>query len=157
MTKATAAKYNALLAKANSKVCLVKEGDWKSGYDPDWKNGYRLMGGDCRQADVNAILAFIEACRVRVEAQAVAEEIARAAAAHRRADVYTGDQDHSLAFWGQVNGHCDGAGGIALGLVIADIEREIERLNDLRVAEWEAYRVACEQRVAVPPAEDATK
>ena len=99
------------------------------------------------------ILTYVEAARIRVAPEAIETEIRRAATERRQADTYTGDDSHSLVYWGQLNGHARHAGGIALALVIEDIRHEIDRLNTAATARYEAYRLACEQGVAVPPAE----
>jgi hypothetical protein len=141
MNNRTAQHLNELLRRTSKPITLEleKAGDY----------GLRLAGGS--DAEISAIYAYIEACRVRVEPQATAEEIRNAAAQHRIADIYTGDTEESLTYWGQVNNHHAHAGGIALRLCIDEIRAEITRLNAAAAEQYEAYRIACEQGVAVPP------
>lgn len=144
MTERVANKLNALRIAANNPIKLKGR----------FEDGFNLDTHRCRKEDELAILEYIEACRARVAPAAIHEEIMRAAKDGRLADTYTaGESGCSLMYWGLVNGHYKGAGGIAWTLVRPDVEREIDRLNTLREMEYEAYRLACEQGVAVEPAE----
>lgn len=109
---------------------------------------YRICGGT--ETERANMAAYVESCRVRVEPQAVATEIVRAAQARRKAILFSADDD--LLFWAQVNGKDKGAGGIALSLVMPEIHAEIARLNAYAETQYEDYRQACAQGVAVPPA-----
>ena len=162
MTKETATHLNTLRARAHTPIILQSDG-----------RGYRIVGASRHPAadygtEIDDLLAYVETLHVMVAPQAIEQEIRRAASERRDADTYTGevlsrDDDgepiggYGLLYWGQVNGHADHAGGIALALVMDQIVAEIARHNQMAHDRYEAYRLACEQGVAVPPAEATTK
>lgn len=146
MNHDTAMHLNALLARATKKLAIGLQGANCPGME--------VSGGTTKERQ--HMDDYIEGLRVLIEPQAIEEEIQAAARERRRADTYTGGPGESLIFWGQVNGHNNGAGGVALRLAMPRILAEIQRLNDKAEADYENYRLACEQGVAVPPATPAS-
>lgn len=140
MNKKTAQHLNSLTRRVRNPLSLVKS---------ITDNTYYIEGGEALERD--HMFCFIEECRKRVESEAVRREIMAAAKENRLVNTDTGGNQKSLLYWGQVNDNYQGAGGIAFKMVRDDIENEIKRLNTDATNMWEAYRLACEQGVAVPP------
>lgn len=141
MNAETAKHLNALLDRTRNPLQLTQD---KSSAYP----AYRVTGGTADERQ--KLDDFIEAARVRVESEAIHREIMSAAGERRIADTYTGGRDESLLYWGQVNGHYKGAGGIALSLVINDVRTEVARMNKFADDMYAAYRRAAEQGIAMP-------
>lgn len=146
MTVKTAEKYNALLKRTQKPLTITRTGD---GY------GYDHMTGGTN-AELRALDNYIDACRDRVAADAIAEDLRNAAAHSRPADPFIHSDPGVLIGFAQQNGHDSGAAGIALRMVKADIDNEIARLNAVAIDRFEAYRTACAQGVAIPPVEEVT-
>lgn len=143
MNRKTAERLNDLAARVERPLKLSKI----NASDPSES---AVVGGT--NDERVAVYALIEAERVRCAPAAIAAEIREAAATRRVAKTYTGGADNSLIFWGRVNDNAASAGGKCWAAVKPAIVAEIARLNADAEARYEAYRAACEQGVAVPPA-----
>jgi hypothetical protein len=96
------------------------------------------------------IVKLIEPVQKRYEEQAQAEEIRQAARERRDAGHYYIGVSHvgpGAVRWSDD----DGLGAILLKLAIDEIDAVVSADNARRLAEYEAYRAACEQGVAIPP------
>lgn len=141
MNEKTAEHYNKLRKRSLEPLTLVKTGNKHEGV--------KIKGGS--PPEQLALEMFVEHLRERFTPDAVAEEIRTAAKEGRAADTYTGDAQNSLLTWGQYNGHCDGAGGICLRLVMPLLQTEVERMNSLADQAYVEYRARCSQGTALPP------
>lgn len=107
----------------------------------------QLFETDAQKALLRELTRQAHAVVLRHYPVALAEEIRAAASECRKAMASPCDSLH----WWPKNGNL--AGIRALELARAEIELLIQHDNARRAAEYEAYRVACAQGVAVPPPE----
>jgi cobalamin biosynthesis Mg chelatase CobN len=137
MTTKTAKHLNALLYRVNDPVKITHE------------NGYQAEIKGQNTAAVNEISSAAISAAQRALPVAQREEIVEAART-RRAAVLRAEIKHLCAYEHE-NGSTVYAGAIMLAL--PEIQAMIDRVNAADRAAYENYRIACEQGVAVPPAE----
>ena len=138
MTKKVAEKLNQLLA-ASAPVIITPTLEHEQYYAG-------LVYGPAPASLLVEIGGAIESCRP----QGIADEISAAATERRRANVQS-----SFEFDAKTGRACFYEGAARRTLILAKplIEAILARHNADTLARYEAYRLACEQRVAVEPGE----
>lgn len=135
MTSATARHLSRLLSRATPITLTTPEDDVAHIVcgPLDWQYGRDLIDPVLR----------------RHTAAAQAEEIRAAARERREAYAYASTVTHASTTQCRVYRH--GYAAILWEIALPEIEAVIEADNARRLAEYEAYRAACEQGVAIPP------
>lgn len=136
MTEKTAEKYNELLEHVNNPLHLHQ-----------CDVHFELQGGTTEERKL--VLDWVESERQRVEPDAIRAEIVAAAQEGRKARTFTCPGD--LLGAGQMYGGHRSAAGIVLRIIRPGLDAELARRNAIAVAEYERYRQACIQGVALPP------
>lgn len=144
MNSQTAKHFNALRARTENPIALKIRDNGPALY---------IDGGS--EAERESVYELIETLRAQVHDAAVAQEIREAAAQDRKALPNTGGGGGmgSLIGFPQYNGGNKGAAGKALAMIQAAIDERIQSINQQADDAYEAYRQACIQGVAVPPAD----